>query len=317
MSHGFPLGEVGLRQDAAARLALARVITPRAVLRATRTTPGGRRTRRRGRSARSGPGLQRRRVGGREQDVGAGCLISRGSTSCSHTVPVSAGRDASRSVSGAQPAAAVLLGRAEDELVRGRAGQLRPGREDLRQVAADAGRLADELARIDRDSHLGQRARSTSDGVAVGLCQPGGRAVPGEGLGPLEARARQVARPRLVSQSRDRWPMPIRPRRSGSRRIPPVPTTSGKEPRFDATTGTPADIASRAGRPKPRRATAAPARARRRTALRGARRRRSRRTRRVLERRLRRCARATRSASGVALPAMTSRGVGRGVSQSS
>jgi hypothetical protein len=47
-----------------------------------------------------------------------------------------------------------MFGRAQYELVAGRGRQFAPRREQLPEIASNAGRSADELATVDRDSHL-------------------------------------------------------------------------------------------------------------------------------------------------------------------
>src|SRR5262245_16252321 len=124
--------------------------------------------------------------------------------------------------------------------------------EEAAQVSTDAGGAARQLARIDSDPHQAARLLCRRRAIACSYAARTRCTVRAQ----RNSRARAIPRPThsaayARSASSRAMPAAISSGRSGLTRVPAPPTTSGSDPRSAATTGTPADMASSTGIPKP------------------------------------------------------------------
>src|SRR5687767_11644317 len=138
--------------------------------------------------------------------------------------------------------------RTQHVLMSGRAGQFVPGSKDVPQIATHSRGPADQLARVDGDPHRDSFRRATASRYA----RFRRRAVASHvndlaRVNPARPCAAAHASSRTLRSIASANPFTS----AGSSSVPPSPTTSGREPRFETMTGTPADIASRAGIPNP------------------------------------------------------------------
>ena len=240
----------------AARCAASRVTTPPPQpLRATGTIPGVRRTTRRGSARTIGdgaaqrapcmPGRRARRLGPARPGAAAPAVPTaslRGSARDGRRGSRLPCRHGHRGMG------------AQHELVRAAAGSASQRRRISAEISADAGRPAAAVPahRWRCASPVPASRRRRDRASAYASPQRAAATVPGERGAPAPVRARAHASAHASSPSR----CSMRRRQHGWRRrdrsaCPRRPTTSGSAPRFEAITGTPADIASSAGSPKP------------------------------------------------------------------
>ena len=144
------------------------------------------------------------------------------------------------------------LGRVEHELVRARVVRRGPPAQQLGEVAADAGRVAAELAGVDGDLHAprqpcGVAARGDRRRLTGRAQRRRARSRPRERARREPARARRRAAAR---RQRCRCIARPAPRHRRDRHEQPgVADTSGSAPRSETTTGTPtSSLRARAGR---------------------------------------------------------------------
>ena len=171
---------------------------------------------------------------------------ARGSVHCSHAVPPAPGDDRDTAVETARrrPAAAWRYSR---HSCRARVGRRRPLGQQLGQIAADAGRTpassrastaisSPRLAGGRTHRRVARRRGARVPGVAR-------RLAPGPRAAPPRAASRRAGAPSRAANA-----VHVVRVRSGDAASP---ATSGSEPRFETTTGTPHAIASSTGSPNP------------------------------------------------------------------